>query len=223
MVERGQGGPGRGAATQRRERVRALMREDIVAAARRLLDEHGAKGLAMRTLGKEVGVTAPTLYEYFPSKDAVLDALFAEGVDRLTAAFADLPEGDTPGAERLLALGHAYRAFGLANHDLYLLIFGRMDSTYRPSHDLKLRIKELFETVKREMARATDGDPEGEEVVTVAQGLWAMAHGFVTLEISGLMEDCSPGVRDHLYETNLRRLLGPDVLMPLGAPPLAAD
>src|SRR5262245_29540883 len=65
-------------ALPRRERVRALMRQDILDAARRLVQEEGIRGLTMRALGRAVGVTAPTLYDYFPSKEAVLDALFIQ-------------------------------------------------------------------------------------------------------------------------------------------------
>jgi len=91
-----------------------MMRDDIVAAARRLLDEHGVKGLAMRALGREVGVTAPTLYDYFPSKEALLDALFAQGVERLVASFEEVIARTDPGRERLLELGRAYRVFAVA-------------------------------------------------------------------------------------------------------------
>jgi len=68
-----------------------LTRERIADAALRLADHEGIEALSMRRLGAELGVAAMSLYEYFASKEELLDAL----VDRATEEIA-LPstEGD---------------------------------------------------------------------------------------------------------------------------------
>lgn len=47
-------------------------RENILAAARKLLAEHGVEGVTMRELAKESGVTPKTLYHLFESKEKLL-------------------------------------------------------------------------------------------------------------------------------------------------------
>lgn len=85
-------------------------REKVVTAAVRLFAARGVARTSMRRIAKAVGITDATLYHYFPSKDALLEAAFRSAsfqVDDLESAF----EG-TPGSlrVRLLAVGQAFLA-----------------------------------------------------------------------------------------------------------------
>ena len=59
----------------------------IVAAAWELARAHGIGGLSLHALAREVGIRQPSLYTYFDSKNALYDAMFADGnrelLDRL--------------------------------------------------------------------------------------------------------------------------------------------
>ncbi|MFD0559007.1 TetR family transcriptional regulator [Stackebrandtia endophytica] len=52
-----------------------ISREEILAAAIRLVDRDGLAALSMRRLGAELGVQAMTLYHHVPNKDALLDGV----------------------------------------------------------------------------------------------------------------------------------------------------
>src|SRR3712207_3309210 len=65
------------------------------------------RAFSMRSLGTELGVEAMTLYHYFPSKDALLDAV----VDRFSAQIDVSPAHDWEGVARAFA-----RAFRAAAH-----------------------------------------------------------------------------------------------------------
>lgn len=70
----------RATAGMRRRLVRRrLDRDRIVQSAIGILDRPGGAALTMRSLAEDLGVTAMALYKYFPSKEALLDAV----VDRL--------------------------------------------------------------------------------------------------------------------------------------------
>lgn len=184
----------------RRERLRAQMRRDILDAARSIVQREGIEALSMRTLARAVGVHAPTLYDYFANKDAVLDALYLEGTDRLHAAFKDAIEAHPPGRERLQALGRAYRAFALSDPDLFQLIFGRVEASYRPSEAVLPRAAALFEVLVGEVKAAMDaGDLRRVDPIEIALAIWAAGHGFVTLEINGYMEKCAPVPAETIY------------------------
>ena len=51
--------------------------------------EHGIAGVSLHALAREVGIRQPSLYGYFDSKDALYDAMFADGnrqlIERLNA------------------------------------------------------------------------------------------------------------------------------------------
>lgn len=53
----------------------AIQRDQIVAAALRLLDENGVEGLTLRKLAQELGIQAPSLYWHFANKQALIEAV----------------------------------------------------------------------------------------------------------------------------------------------------
>ena len=53
----------------------ALTRERVLRAAVQLADEHGLEGLTMRSLGRELGVEAMSLYNHVSNKADLLDGL----------------------------------------------------------------------------------------------------------------------------------------------------
>lgn len=56
----------------RRVRLRQRSREDILEGARRVILKHGIPGATLDAVAREVGMSKPALYYYFPSKDALL-------------------------------------------------------------------------------------------------------------------------------------------------------
>src|SRR5215468_9267501 len=91
-------------------------REDILRAARRLLQRRGYAAFNVRDLASDAGVTAGTVYTYFESKEELFALLYAERLDRLHDEIA--PFAASAKAEDLfVAFANAYR-------DVYR-VFGR--------------------------------------------------------------------------------------------------
>jgi AcrR family transcriptional regulator len=147
--------------------VPADRREDIVRAARALLEEEGPAALTMRRLGERLGIRAPSLYKHVRGKDELEDALQRAGLDELGAAVAR--EAGAAG-DPLAAAFAAYRRFALASPALYRLV------TERPlpaDHELGPGERRGIEAVV-----AATGSVDG------ARAAWAFAHGMVHLELS---------------------------------------
>ncbi|MDP8907673.1 MAG: TetR/AcrR family transcriptional regulator C-terminal domain-containing protein [Chloroflexota bacterium] len=89
----------------------------VVEAALRLVDRDGLEQLSMRKLGRELGVEAMALYHYFPSKEALLDAL----VERVVAEM-EPPPGDGTWDERLRATLRSYRRLSHAHPNVFPLL-----------------------------------------------------------------------------------------------------
>ena len=62
----------------------------IVAEAWELAREHGVGGVSLHALARAVGMRQPSLYEYFDSKHALYDAMFADGNRQLLERLAAL-------------------------------------------------------------------------------------------------------------------------------------
>jgi len=56
-----------------------------------LVSEHGVAGASLRKLAAELGMSQPSLYHYFPSKDALVTAVVEYCADKMLAAALELP------------------------------------------------------------------------------------------------------------------------------------
>ena len=68
----------------RQERSRQKV-ELMLEAATRILEKDGMEGLTTNAIAAKAGVCIGTLYQYFPHKEAILDALAAQELLRLHA------------------------------------------------------------------------------------------------------------------------------------------
>lgn len=123
------------AATDVRARRREQTRAEILAAAWQLAERDGIAGLSLRDLAAEVGMRAPSLYTYFPSKAAIYDAMFTTGFLQLEDATAGLTvePGDAVGT--LATHVDAFVAFCQASVPRYQLLFTRAVPGWEPSEE----------------------------------------------------------------------------------------
>jgi AcrR family transcriptional regulator len=121
-------GPVAGSVAKRRE-VRVA---GIVACAWELAREHGIAGVSLHALAREVGMRQPSLYGYFDSKDALYDAMFADGNRQLIERFDALKVPRDPRAALKQWLG-AFAGFALEDSARYELLFQRHLPGFTPS------------------------------------------------------------------------------------------
>ena len=107
----------------RRDRVRAATVTEIKDTARRILVAEGPDGLSLRAIAREMGMTAPALYRYFPSREQLVEALIADLYDELTGTLAAAAAGSDPRAG-ITAASRAFRSWALANPREFGLLFG---------------------------------------------------------------------------------------------------
>jgi len=116
-----------------RERARAELTREIKDEARRQLAAHGAQGLSLRAVARELGMVSSALYRYFPSRDDLLTVLIIDAYDALGAAAETAterpPAGDIRGRWR--AACDAVRGWAVAHPHEYALIYGSPVPGYR--------------------------------------------------------------------------------------------
>ena len=113
-------------------RVRTL--EEILEHAMAIVDADGSQAVTVAAIAKAMGMSAPALYRYFPSRDALLDRLLrlvheqlADTLEHQAAATA----GSSP-EERLRVLATAYRGWALQYPQRFVMVFG--EPTARFNH-----------------------------------------------------------------------------------------
>ena len=109
-----------------RDRARAELIAEITSTARSHVAEHGASGLSLRAVSRDLGMASSALYRYFPSRDTLLTRLIVDAYDALGEACeeanAAVESDDLLGRWR--AIAHATRDWARTNPHEYALIYG---------------------------------------------------------------------------------------------------
>jgi AcrR family transcriptional regulator len=117
-----------GKVAQRREAKMA----SIIEAAWRLAREQGVGSVSLHALAREVGMRQPSLYEYFDSKHALFDAMFADGNRQLLARLEALRLPRDPRAA-LKKYINTFVAFAVEDDARNSLLFLRTIPGFTPS------------------------------------------------------------------------------------------
>jgi AcrR family transcriptional regulator len=175
--------------------------------------ESGAATLSLRAVARELNIAAPSIYNYFPSRDDLVTALIVDAynslADALSAAAESLPAGQLP--ERLFALGWEYRQWAVTYSQRYLLIFGTPIPNYHAPDEITMPaaeramepligvIQAIFAAGRLRVERFAPLTPKLEamlgqwqkatggihpEILYLAQIFWSRVHGLVMLEIT---------------------------------------
>lgn len=164
----------------------ALLREDLLDAARSLVVEAGDAGrLSLRALAARVGVAATSVYLHFDDIDAVKVALaqrcFVEFAESRDAAAAGVTE---PG-RALVVRCQAYADYAVAHPGEYRLMFSR-DLPPLPSGGVEptpnqAALDALVSSIAR--CQETGAAPDDTEPRPLALLVWTSLHGQVALRM----------------------------------------
>lgn len=147
-----------------------------------MVERSGPAAVSLREAARIAGVSHNAPYRHFPTREALLAAVAADGFDRLRAALDDATAAAVQG-DRLPALGQAYVRFATANPGLFRLMFG--GGIGKDAHpDLQTAAQRAF-AVLRTVA-AGDGAASPREA---AIGAWALVHGLAHLVVDGQLAD----------------------------------
>jgi AcrR family transcriptional regulator len=117
--------------------VRAELTAEIKDVARTHLAQHGADGLSLRAVARELGMVSSALYRYFPSRDHLLTALIVDAYEAVGTA-AETGEAAEPAHDllaRWLGLCLATRRWAVDHPHEWALIFGTPVPGYRAPSD----------------------------------------------------------------------------------------
>jgi AcrR family transcriptional regulator len=147
----------------RREQTRA----DILAAAWLLVRAEGLAALSMRYLGAAVGMRAQSVYSYFPSKDAIYDAMFRQGYEEFRSWIsADADIRALPPVERFRHMAHRFFHFCTTDPVRYQLLFQRTIPGFEPSPDSYAVAVDVLNSLAAEFAAVGITDPSAIDLAT---------------------------------------------------------
>ena len=133
---------------------------EIVEAAWRLAAVEGIAGFSLHGLARELGIRQPSLYEYFDSKLALYDAMFADGNRTLLARLDALTLPDDP-RRALKTIMRAFVEFATEDVARHELLFARPIPGFEPSPEAYAPAVEVLErtaALLRAAGMRTQGD-----------------------------------------------------------------
>ncbi len=163
--------------------------DEIVDGAMGIIDDQGADALSMRGLARELGVSAPALYEHLDSRDQLLRILAQQGYDDLHSRWGVISGS---ALEWLLETGRAYVDFAVERPELFMLMHRFSPGAILGDPDIEHpAASALFDEGLDHIAAAIEaGDLRNDEPLDIAVALWAAAHGVAMVAIM------TPGLAD---------------------------
>ena len=168
----------------------------IIDAARNLIVENGFEQLSLRGIARRVGYSPAALYEYFPSKDAIIEAVCAEIDDQLRDHVAHAIE-NTDMRHPLLRAALAYIDFAMTHPDDFRLLFFHNVHT---TCGARVLIQEQI-TLSIEQGEFIPHFDFSEEEMT--HTTWSLAHGMAMLALCREQFSTDPAI----HEEAINRLI----------------
>jgi AcrR family transcriptional regulator len=155
-----------------------VTRESILEATEALVEREGSDALSLAGLAQTLGIKPPSLYRYFPSKAALINALNLQTMAALAALQPQAAATGDPAAHAL-AIARNYRAYALQHPQRYAMALGT------PATDpaLQVALVTLALPIQDVIARVTSSDS-----LSALRGFMALVHGFVSLEQNSMFQ-----------------------------------
>ncbi|MFK7915612.1 MAG: TetR/AcrR family transcriptional regulator [Pseudomonadales bacterium] len=169
----------------------------ILQSAQELFLNGGVQALSVRGIAARAGVSTIGIYSHFQGKQGILDALYVEGFELVSAAMADAQSG-RPTREQVRACCERYLEIAERSEAHYRLIFGEHGADYVPSAAGQAVAVEAFRKLTRVVGQLLPEAASAAQKREAAVAVWALLHGYVSLRhqaLSGLMDEASS--REH--------------------------
>jgi AcrR family transcriptional regulator len=214
-----------------RERVQT----QIIELGRRHLVEHGAAGLSLRAIARDLGMVSSAVYRYVASRDELLTLLLvdaysdlADAVDRAREAVPDAWSDD------VVAIAHAAHGWAIAHPASWALLYGSpvpgyhapAERTVGPgtrvigaffdavaagiaTGDIKLTNHTAPQQISDDFERLRQefGFPGDDAVIAKCFAIWAGVVGAISLEVFGQYGADTLSAPEAVFETQVRLLL----------------
>ncbi|WP_108681099.1 TetR/AcrR family transcriptional regulator [Methyloceanibacter sp. wino2] len=176
---------------QRRSYHHGNLKEVLVEAARKLIEEHGAFGFSLTEAARLAGVSPAAPYRHFRDRDALLAEVARSGFERFAARLdAAWNNGIPTPLSAFEALGRAYLTFARDEPASYAVMFETGASVDEGGEAIQAATsspaaEKAFNVLLEAAAALCRQLPESERppLKLVAMHIWTMSHGVASLFI----------------------------------------
>lgn len=170
--------------TERKEREKQEMRQNIIDAAISMFAEEGYDKTSIRRIADKIEYSPATIYLYYKDKDELLYDVQKVVFEQLFAVFRKEVTATHP-FERLQQIAYSYVNFGRINPELYDLMFiirapmnviEEQEAWKNGDDCFGFLLNCLDECIQQELIRF-------DNKMLAAISIWGMMHGLVSLDV----------------------------------------
>ncbi len=173
---------------ERRDAERTSLRDELLAAAERLLEANGYVGFSLRQVAEETGYTPTTIYRHFKDRDDLLGTVLEKWFDKFAATLDAADRSATEPRQRLMAQSAAYIRFAVEHPAVYRVMFlERMDIGILPSGETFVDDPAFGVLIRASQALCDAGLAGSHDVMSAAMILWMGVHGVAAMAVSSDM------------------------------------
>ncbi len=162
--------------------VKLISPDDIIETAVRIIEAANADRLSLRSIAASLGVKAPSLYRYFPHKEALELAVAEQSLTTMLARLRKAASAKSPEA-RFRATVDAYLRFAREHFALYSFIMDRVPQMHGSA---------IAKDVWNLLLEAASDISEQPDDTSAAVAVWSFLHGYAILEHSGAFGASGP-------------------------------
>lgn len=181
------------------------LRQALIEAALKLIEEKGPTGFTLSEAAKQAGVTPAAVYRHYEGREDLIAECARQGY----GIFADLMEhaytsGQPSALAAFEATGRAYLAFARRFPGHYISMFESGISVNRTPElaDVAMRAKAVLERAAGDLSKHIPEDKRPPASMFSAH-IWAMSHGVVELFARNSPGHASPFPPEDLLETGI--------------------
>ena len=164
------------------------LREALIRATLRLIEERGIENVSVREAAKRAGVSAGAPFRHFPNRTALMTAVAEQATRRLLDAMRVARER-TAGLDplkRFRALGDAYMQWAIGNPTHFQVVSNRRLIDFEGSESLRGdtdQIKSIMDSFLAEAAAR--GELRQAHIETIPLAARALAYGLARMHVDG--------------------------------------
>jgi AcrR family transcriptional regulator len=167
---------------ERRERLKIQVRSDIVKTAKEIAREDGWTAVSIRKIADMIEYSPPILYEYFDSKDKLLEAIRMEGFDTLQAEFVKIKSHFSNPQKQLVEVAQTIWNFAVENPEVFQVMFN-LEGAYCDAKKAYIQAMSIKDNPVWAMI-AELRPKSGEAVTKTYYEWWCLTFGFISITMT---------------------------------------
>jgi len=164
------------------------LKEELIAAALRMVKEQGAESVSVREVAKRAGVSSGAPFRHFPSRTSLMTAVAEQAMgrfrDEIVRALEEV-KSDRP-LDRFRALGTAYMRWVVRNPEHFQVISNRALIDFDGSESLRRDNAEIRELMERLLTEQSHHAPLlRDDLRATSFAARALAYGIARMYVDG--------------------------------------